>query len=129
VNVVAQGLAFFRLQPRTGSVVTFLEVLAGVNYLSTSSESYDDYWDEYSYEVDFQDITAAAGAGAGLCMQLGRGAKTMDPDGNPTYLEFKVRYVFGGRANYLIETGDGSLSPERSRTNVLTVQLGLTWFF
>ena len=128
-NTVAQGLAFLRLQPRTGSVVAYLEVLAGVNYLSTSSEYYDDYLDEYTSEVEFQDITVAAGAGAGLCMQLGRGAKTMSPDGKPTYLDFKVRYVFGGYANYLREGGDGSLFPEHSRTNVITIQLGLTWFF
>jgi hypothetical protein len=128
-NMVDQGLVFLRLQPRAGSVVTYLEVLAGVNYLSTSSVYYDDYSGEYESEVEFQDITVAAGAGAGLCMQLGRGAKSMDPDGKPTYLDFKVRYVFGGYANYMREVWDGSLSPEHSRTNVLTVQLGLSWFF
>jgi len=128
-NTVAQGLTFFRLQPRTGSVVTYFEALAGINYLSTSSVYYDDYSGEYDSEVEFQDITVAAGVGAGLCMQLGRGAKTMNPDGKPTYLDFKVRYVFGGYANYLREAGDGSLSPEHSRTNVLTVQMGLSWFF
>lgn len=128
-STVAQGLAFLRLQPRSGSVVTYLEVLAGVNYLSTSYEYYDEYWDEYTSEVEFQDITVAAGAGAGLCMQLGRGPKRMNRDGKPTYLDFKVRYVFGGYANYLREAGDGSLFPEHSRTNVLTVQLGLSWFF
>jgi hypothetical protein len=128
-STIAQGLAFLRLQPRTGSVVTYLEILAGVNYLSTSSVYYDDYSGEYESEVEFQDITVAAGAGAGLCMQLGRGAKSMDPDGKPTYLDFKVRYVLGGYANYLREVGDGSLFPEHSRTNVLTVQLGLSWFF
>jgi hypothetical protein len=128
-NTVAQGLAFFRLQPRTGSVVTYLEVLAGINYLSTSSVYYDDYSGEYGSEVEFQDITAAAGVGAGLCMRLGRGAKATTPDGKPTYLDFKVRYVFGGYADYMREVEDGSLSPEHSRTNVLTVQLGVTWFF
>lgn len=128
-NTVAQGLAFLRLQPRTGSVVTYLEALAGVNYLATSSEYYDEYWGELTSEVEFQDITVAAGVGAGLCMQLGGGARSMDPDGKPTYLDFKVRYIFGGQADYLREAGDGSLFPEHSRTNFITVQLGLTWFF
>ncbi len=128
-NMVDQGLVFLRLQPRTGSVVAYLEALAGVNYLSTSLVYYDEYSGEYESEVEFQDITVAAGAGAGLCMQLGRGAKTMNPDGKPAYLDFKVRYIVGGHANYMREVGDGSLFPEHSKTNVLTVQLGLTWFF
>ena len=128
-NMVDQGLVFLRLQPRTGSVVAYLEVLAGIHYLSTSAVYYDDYSGEYASEVEFQDITAAAGAGAGLCMQLGRGPKSVNPDGKPTYLDFKVRYVVGGHADYMREVGDGTLFPEHSRTNVLTIQLGLTWFF
>lgn len=128
-SMVDQGLVFLRLQPRTGSVVAYLEGLAGINYLSTSAVYYDDYSGDYSSEVEFQDITVAAGAGAGLCMRLGRGARSADPEGKPTYLDFKVRYLFGGHANYMKELADGSLVPEHSATSFLTVQLGLTWFY
>jgi hypothetical protein len=128
-NFVAQGLAFLRLQPMTGSVVAYLEAVAGVNYLNTSTEYYDEDTGEYYSETEFDDVTVAAGVGAGLCMQLGRGPRSLGRDGRPTYLDFKVRYMFGGRADYLIEAGDGSLSPERSKTNVVTLQIGLTWFF
>lgn len=128
-SMVDQGLVFLRLQPRTGSVVAYLEGLAGINYLSTSSVYYDDYSGDYSSEVEFQNLTVAAGAGAGLCMRLDRGAKFADPDGKPTYLDFKVRYVFGGHSNYMRELADGSLLPEHSATSFLAVYVGLTWFF
>jgi len=128
-NTIFQGLAFLRLQPRGRSAVPYLEVLAGLHFLRTSTVYYDDYWGEYYTETDFEGIAAAAGAGAGLCMPLGRGARTTTRFGKPSYLEFKVRYMLGDRADYLRELADGSFGKERSRTDFLTAQLGLSWFF
>jgi hypothetical protein len=128
-NTIIQGLAFLRLQPRTRSAAPYLEVLAGLHFLRTATIYYDDYWDEYFTETDFEGIAMAAGIGAGLCMRLGRDAKPTTRFGKPTYLDFKVRYVFGGRADYMKELADGSLYKERSKTNFLTAQLGLSWFF
>lgn len=128
-NTVIQWLAFLRLQPRGRSAVPCLEVLAGLHFLRTSTVYYDDYYSEYYTETDFQGIAAAAGAGAGLCMPLGRGARTTTRFGKPSYLEFKVRYMLGDRADYLRELADGSFGKERSRTDFLTAQIGLSWFF
>ena len=128
-NTIIQGLSFLRLQPRAGSGVPYLEVLAGLHFLRTSTLYYDDYWGEYYSETEFQGIAMAAGVGAGLCMRLGRDAKPTTRFGKPTYLDFKVRYMIGGRADYMKELADGSFLKEHSKTNFLTAQLGLSWFF
>ena len=128
-NTVLQGLAFLRLQPRSGTVITYVEVVAGCNYLSTETVYAGDIEDEDSSTIEIQDVTPAAGAGAGLCIKLDRHAANPGGKGRPTYLEFKVRYVAGGHANYMKELAGGTLVPEHSATSFITAQMGLSWFF
>jgi hypothetical protein len=128
-NTVMQGLAFLRLQPRSGAIITYVEVVAGCNYLSTETVYAGDYDDTDSSTIEIQDITLAAGAGAGLCVKLRQDAADPGKEGRPTYLEFKVRYVAGGHANYMRELADGTLVPEHSATSFITAQIGLSWFF
>lgn len=134
-NSIGQGLAFVRIQPRTGAVVTYLEALAGVSYLftETSLVGADDTWDEsLDSETNFDDVTVTAGVGAGVSVRLSRGAGGF---GRGTFLDFKVRYMAGGRAEYLKQGSsypgefDDSVLPERSATSFVTAQLGLSWFF
>jgi hypothetical protein len=126
-NTVVQALSFLRLQPRTGSVITYVEVLAGFNYLSTETYYTVNFLDDTVTEIE--DVTVAAGAGAGLCIRLRQGDMIPDRERHPAYLEFKVRYMAGGHADYLRELGDGSLVPEHSATSFITASVGLSWFF
>lgn len=132
-NNIVQGLFFLRLQSRVGAVSPYLEGLAGISYIFTDTTvSDDDAGDDVAYDINFDDWTVAAGAGAGIVVRL-RGRP--GGGGGGTFLDVKVRYMAGGRASYLSQGGlvvDGdrvSYDVDRSATNFFTVQAGLTWFF
>lgn len=132
-NNIIQGLFFLRLQPSVGDVSPYVEGLAGISYIFTDTTVSDgDAQDDFAYDINFDDWTVAAGAGAGVVVRL-RGRP--GGGGGGTFLDFKVRYMAGGRASYLSQGGlvvDGdrvSYNVDRSATNFFTVQAGLTWFF
>ena len=125
-NNIVQGLFFVRLQPRIGAVAPYFEGLAGISYIFTDTTvSDDDTEDDVAYNINFDDWTVTAGAGAGLSVRLDR----------RMFLDLKVRYMAGGRASYLkqgaiIVDGDRvTYTVDRSGTSVVTLQAGLTWFF
>jgi hypothetical protein len=128
-NSIVQVLGFARIQPWTGSVVPYLEALAGASYLSTEMEYPGDPYDEVETEILFHDITWAAGIGAGLSIFVGRGARDPERNGRGTYLDIKVRRMVGGPADYLVESWDGTLYQERSGVGFFTIHLGLSFFF
>jgi hypothetical protein len=132
-NNIVQGLFFVRLQPRIGTVTPYFEGLAGVSYIYTDTTvSDDDADEEVAYDVNFSDWTVTAGAGAGVMLRLHR---RHAPGRGGTFLDFKVRYVAGGRAAYLrqgalIVEGDQVIYAfDRSGTSFFTVQTGLSWSF
>jgi hypothetical protein len=82
LNNIMQGLGVVRIQPRTGAVVTYVEVLAGISYLfteTTISGGYD-YDDDLYSETNFDDVTVTAGAGGGLSIRPGRAARRAGGD-------------------------------------------------
>jgi hypothetical protein len=135
-NNIAQGLFFVRLQPRSGRVVTYVQGMAGLSYLFTDTTiSGHQFGDElYASDTNFDDLTVAAGAEAGLAIRLD---KRRDPAGPGSrkrlFLELKVRYTAGGRADYLrqgslVVIGDEvTYTVERSATGFVTAQAALTW--
>jgi hypothetical protein len=137
-NNIGQGLLFIRLQPRRGTVVTFIEGLAGISDLFTettiSGRGYES--EEISSETNLEDFTVTAGAGAGLSVRLDK-SRGRDPDRarRGGFLEFKVRYMAGGRADYLkkgsivVEGNQFTFTPERSATSFVTAQVAFSWFF
>lgn len=138
-NSIAQGLLLLRLQPRSGRIVTFVEGLAGMSYLWTET-TIGDPDDEGSYsasETNLYDFTWTAGVGAGVSFRLKAPGGGSDPELSRAggFLELKVRYMAGGWAEYLkkgsiVVDGNGyTYTPERSTTNVITVQVGFSWFF
>jgi hypothetical protein len=136
-NNIGQGLFFARLQPRGGTVRTYIEGLAGISYLwtDTTISGHEFPYDEISSDTNFDDVTVTAGAGAGLSVRLSRRSTQETGRRRGTFLEFKVRYMAGGRARYLkqgsiVVVGDQfSFTPERSATSFLTAQAALSWFF
>ena len=133
-NSILQTLAYVRIQPRRGAAVTYLEALAGFSYLFTETLVMGDMddLDDVITRTNMEDTTVTAGIGAGVSIRLGRPAKRSR---RGPFFEAKVRYMVGGRAEYLRQgsraAGEDPLAlfPERSTTSFLTAQMGLSWFF
>lgn len=128
-NSILQGLAFVRVRPRTGAVVTYLEGLAGVSYVTTETDYGLDEWGDPLAEIDSEDFVLVAGIGAGLSIRLGRRAESDEQPGRKTYLDLNVRYMSGGRADYFAVLPDGSFAPQSSRTGFVAVRVGLSHVF
>lgn len=128
----AQGLALLRLQRPDGAVRPYLDGLAGVNYLYTETSVSDrDYYREYDIasSVNFDDFAPTAGLGGGLQVHLGT---DYDKPGRPTefLVDGRVRYLWGGEASFLTRSDRyGDFRPQRSHTDVLQIQLGVTTRF
>jgi hypothetical protein len=138
LNNIGQGLLFVRLQPRRGAVMTYVEGLAGISYLwtETTISGHNYPWDEISSDTNFDAFTVTAGAGAGLSVRLSR-RRVRDPGRGrkETFLDFKVRYMAGGRAKYLkqgsivVEGNQFTYTYEQSATSFITAQAAFSWFF
>jgi hypothetical protein len=137
-NNIGQSFLFVRLQPRSGRVTTFVEGLAGISYFwtDTTITGHGLSDNDISSNTNFDDGTWAAGGGAGLSVRLGRPRVQVSGRAQRgAFLEFKVRYLAGGWANYLkkgsivVEGNEFSFTPERSATSFVTAQAGFSWFF
>ncbi len=129
-NVIAMGHVLLRLQPPSGPVQPYLDGLFGVKYFFTeTSVNDDDYYDEIASTTNFDDAALSYGVGGGIDIMLhqGRGPAVMINAG--------ARYLFGTEAEYLqegaIERRNGRvfLFPDRSETDILIMQLGVTLKF
>jgi hypothetical protein len=135
-NSLGQLLLLLRLQPRSGRLTTFVEALAGCSYFSTETTIGNSGVDDepMASETNFDDATWTAGLGAGLSFQIWK-QSIPEYSHRGTFLELKVRYMAGGKAEYLkkgsivVVGNEYTLTPERSATSFLTVQAGITWFF
>jgi len=135
-NNIGQTLLFLRLQPRGGKITTFIEGVAGVSYIWTDSTITGAGADnDVATETNFDDTTWTAGAGAGLSVRVGRSRVQGSGRGKGAFLELKVRYQAGGRADYLkkgslvVEGNELSFTAERSATSFVTAQVGFSYFF
>jgi hypothetical protein len=136
---------FFRVQPQKGMLRPYLDALIGFNYLTTdtSIHGHDDYWDDDHDWFDssissnnYEDVAFSYGVGGGAMINLlqakdllsGRRMFSMD-------LDVGVRYIRGGRAEYLKEgsihrqNGTVSYDVYRSRTDLLNAYIGLFFNF
>ncbi|HET9530599.1 MAG TPA: outer membrane beta-barrel protein [Blastocatellia bacterium] len=119
-----------RLQPRSGAVRPYADVLVGFKYLFTETTIEDDLDDvPLASETNFSDFTFSYGFGGGVQIRLARlGSAEVALDG-------KVRYLRGSKAEYLRR---GSIRSEggviffdvlSSRTDVVAAQFGVTFRF
>ena len=127
-----------RAQRPQGRVRPYVDGLVGFNYLRTSTSV--DAEDTCIYTgtitscsedgdsiTNIDDIVLSVGGGVGL--QIGFGAAP-----HPMKLDLSLRYLYGGEAEYLTdgdirwqEEGLVILQPRRSRTDMLMVNVGVTW--
>jgi hypothetical protein len=74
-------------------------------------------------EESFKDTVLSYGLGVGLKIQMGYS----------TFLDLRMRYLFGGNAEYLkegaivINGSDVSFISTKSKTNLLTFQIGISF--
>lgn len=141
VNVVnsydiLQGHMFLRFQPIDhGPVRPYVDFLAGVNYLRAETSIEDDDWDEDDISsVNYEDTAFSYGLGGGMMVRFG-GRDARKKSAVEFLLDLRVRYILGGRAEYLKE---GSIVVEdqevtyyvyESKTDLLSFQIGVAMTF
>jgi opacity protein-like surface antigen len=121
-----------RLQPTRGRVRPYADGLIGLKRLFTQTsigDSFGDDDDNLLSSTDLSDTTLSYGFGGGLQVQLN------SRDKPAVLLDGKVRYLRGGRAEYLrkgsIRQVSGGVVYDvlSSRTDVVAVQIGVTFRF
>ena len=119
-----------RVQHRKGPVRPYADGLIGLKYLYTKTTISDLSDDEaIASNTDLSDATLSYGFGGGLQIPL-----TKQREGWIT-LDTNVRYLRGSNANYLKkgsirqENGQAIFDVLSSRTDVISVQIGVTFRF
>ncbi|MEP0547425.1 MAG: hypothetical protein ABJF88_10875 [Rhodothermales bacterium] len=135
-NNIALGHAFVRLQPPIGAFRPYADALVGFSYLFTESRIEDvDFNDDrdIASSTNFDDGAFSYGIGGGVMAQVYSGRPEGTGRAISVFVDARVRYLFGGEADYLREGSidtdrDGNLTFDvtRSRTDLLLPQLGVT---
>ena len=139
-NNIFLGHILLRVQPPLGPLVKvtpYIDGLVGFNYLFTETKIEDmDKFTEVVSSTNFDDLTLSYGIGGGLMFKLvdigapGPGLNIMG-----ILLDIKVRYLYGGEAEYLKK---GSIRREnakvfydatKSKTDLMLYQLGIVFSF
>lgn len=136
-NAILLGHLFVRVQPEGGMIRPYIEGLAGVHYLiTTTSLSGSDDWGETLSSTNLDDLAFSYGLGAGARIALLRILRRDRPDRGMTLdLDIGLRWLKGGRADYLKK---GSVHRENgvvtydictSRTDLCLAGIGLSFSF
>jgi hypothetical protein len=133
-NALVAWNVFLRLQPPDGVLRPYLDVFAGLHFLSTDTRigNHDgDDGDGYDSSVNNSTDTAFAyGVGAGVMFPVIRFVRRDGRTAGRLDVDLGVRYTKGGRAEYLVETGmPGVFDTRLSRTDLLTLSAGLSFSF
>ncbi|MGB5530978.1 MAG: hypothetical protein WBQ32_13505 [Ignavibacteriaceae bacterium] len=120
-----------RVAPYAGKLRPYAEGLFGGAYIFTETEIKSRGEQEVASSTNFDDFAWNYGAGGGLMYEVHRN----NDNGSAFFIDLKARYLFGSEAEYLkegsviIENGQVTYEVSRSKTDLLTVQLGVTYFF
>jgi len=133
-NSLANFHLLFQVSPFTGTVRPYIEGLFGGAYLFTST-NIESEWnnEEIARSTNFDDYTWSYGGSAGLLIKIAEGLG----DIGVLYLDLKARYMFGTEAEYLaegsitVDQNNGTVHYDvlRSKTDLLTIHLGVTAYF
>lgn len=131
------GHLFLRLQPNTGSVRPYIQGMVGLHYLSTRTaiENSSNTSQEIASSEDLSDNAFSYGGGGGLMICVW-GRDEGESEGlEEVLIDVGARYVLGREARYLkegsirIEGGRAVYDVSRSRTDLLGVQVGVSFRF
>ena len=134
-NNIFQMMGFLRFQPlMKGSVQPYFDALVGFNYLWTATHLQDEWDEEIASDVNYDDYSLSYGIGTGMMIRLiNKNSSKSKTNPFEMFLDMRVRYIFGGQAEYLKR---GSITLEydeivyqvyESRTDLLTFMVGLTF--
>lgn len=137
-NSMIMGHFIVRLQPNKGLLRPYLDGLFGFKHLRTDTrisdiDSYDN--DDFASTNHMSNSALSYGAGAGMMLPLYKIINRQTRRFFSIDLDFGVRYIKGGRADYLvegaIESWNGKLiyNISESYTDLFTAYVGLTFCF
>ena len=125
--------------PPKGIFLPYIDGLFGLNSLTTETkikDQNDDDDDEIASTTNLSDTTLSYGIGAGLMFRVSSQKEKKDGvKSGDAYLDLGIRYLIGGKAEYLkegsIEINNGQVNYDISKsiTNILTVHIGLMFAF
>jgi hypothetical protein len=122
----------FQVAATDGTFRPYAEALFGGSYLFTDTQILSRGNDEVASSTNFEDFAWSYGGGAGLMIQL---TGNEMGDISSIFLDLKARYLFGSSAEYLkegsvkINNGRVKYDVSKSKTDMLTAQIGVTAFF
>lgn len=123
--------ALLRAQPQTGRVRPYLDGLVGLKHFYTQTSINSDFSNEtLAASTNSRDTALSYGIGGGVQIHLADLTRR-----SQIVLDTKLRYLRGGEAIYLRrgsiirEGGEVILDFQRSRTDVLSLQVGVTFRF
>jgi len=134
-NNILFGHLIVQLKSNRGPFRPYLEGLFGFNYLFTETriENPSEPGEEIASTTNFRDFTWSYGAGGGLMFKV---AERVPEEGEwkkrkiRLFVDVKVRYLFGGEAEYLKEGSirrqgtEVTFDVSRSRTDLFSFHLG-----
>jgi hypothetical protein len=141
-NNIVQGHLLLRAQSSSGSIRPYADGLLGFNYLYTETKvkDKDEVDDEIASSVNHDDTAFSYGAGGGVMILLTK-TKIDDDQNKPgarkvaILLDLRLRYLLGSKATYLKkggverENGQVTLNPVTSKTDLMTINVGVTFLF
>lgn len=133
-NAIYMCHFLFRVQTRKGMIRPYLDGLIGFNYLSTDTRVRSRHYTVARSNI-INDLAFSGGAGGGLMIQVysKKGNKKKRPYG--VYIDLGVRYLKGGRAEYLkegsvrLEDGQILYDASKSTTDLVTGHIGVSFAF
>lgn len=135
-NNIGMGHLVLRLAPQSGAVIPYLDGIFGGKYLFTSTSIRNERFDDgeaIATSTNFDDFAWSYGAGGGLQIKVYEGM--MGEQYGSVHLNAGARYLAGSEAEYLKkgsirrENGQVNYDVQRSRTDILVPQFGVTVLF
>ena len=135
-NNIFLGHMLVRLQQDAGIVSPYLDGLVGLNYLWTATKIRDaDNFEEITSSRNLDDLAFSYGIGGGVMFNVYE-ARSPVTDIAKIYIDLKVRYLYGGEAEYLNEGAvsidehsNVSYDVSKSTTDLMLYQIGVVFSF
>jgi hypothetical protein len=129
-NSLANFHILMQVSPFFGTVRPYFEGLFGGSYIFTQSSIKGDYQEEdIATTTNFDDFTWNYGGGVGLLFKISGELENVEA----IYLDFKSRYLYGTKAEYLTEesligidnSGNPIFKTKKSTTDFLSFHIGV----
>jgi len=136
-NMVYLCHFFIRVQPLKGKLRPYLDGLLGFNVLSTDTRVKSQSWLGQGVVRSniHNDLTLSYGAGAGLMIQVYSKERKRKEGLFSVFIDLGARYLSGAKAEYLtegsilVEGGQVIYDVTKSRTDLITTHIGVTFTF